>query len=50
LLRTRGSKRRAGAYKQAAANLLGIYRPRLYSLIDWINVKATGAMEMVLAF
>jgi DNA-binding NtrC family response regulator len=37
--------RRTGGNKQAAANLLGIYRPRLYSKIRKYNIDVTSLVS-----
>jgi DNA-binding NtrC family response regulator len=36
---------RTGGNKQAAANILGIYRPRLYSKIKKYNIDVTGLVQ-----
>jgi DNA-binding NtrC family response regulator len=37
---------RTGGNKQAAANLLGIYRPRLYSKIRKYNIDVAGLVSV----
>jgi DNA-binding NtrC family response regulator len=37
---------RTGGNKQAAANLLGIYRPRLYSKIRKYNIDVTSLVSV----
>jgi DNA-binding NtrC family response regulator len=36
---------RTGGNKQAAANILGIYRPRLYSKIKKYNIDVSGLVQ-----